>query len=444
MKKHHFLLFIFFFGIVTSIYSQSLNFFEVKTENKPLERAENAFVMAGNKMYLIGGRGVKPVEIYDPATNSWSKGSLPPVEMHHFQAAEYKGLIYVMGAFTGNWPWETPLTHIYIYDPLQDLWILGPEIPVSRRRGSAGVTVYNDKIYMVGGIVNGHSSGWVAWFDEYDPLTNSWKELPEAPRSRDHIQIAVVDNKLVVAAGRRSGWEGKGLEATTAETDLYDFASGKWSTLPSPAGDIPTQRGGGTVVVIGNELWLMGGESKSQVPAHSEIESLNVNTGTWKNIGMFKTGRHATQVIRFDTRLYVAAGCGNRGGAPELNSLESLILHSSIPVNSHIIYPGKARLNENTLNFGKVKKNSSKTITVELTHNEGSQSIPLTYITITGNSGFSIVNAADLPVILLPGQTLKLQIKFEPLNGDSAEANLNIKRADKGKTEPWVVKLAGN
>ena len=58
----------------------------VESRDDPKKRHENAFVKAGKKFYLLGGRGIKPVEIYDPETRSWTQGATTPVEISHFQA----------------------------------------------------------------------------------------------------------------------------------------------------------------------------------------------------------------------------------------------------------------------------------------------------------------------------------------------------------------------
>ncbi len=91
--------------------------------------------------------------------------------------------------------------------------------------------MYDGKIYVVCGIINGHTSGWVSWLDEFDPKTNEWRTLPNAPRSRDHLHVAVVDDKLVVAGGRRSGYGGGGFETTVEQTNVYDFDTREWTEL---------------------------------------------------------------------------------------------------------------------------------------------------------------------------------------------------------------------
>lgn len=80
-------------------------------------RHENAFVALGERLYLLGGRGQRPLDIYDPASGRWSQGAPPPLEIHHFQALAHEGRLYVLGAFTGDFPEEQPLTHVLVYDP---------------------------------------------------------------------------------------------------------------------------------------------------------------------------------------------------------------------------------------------------------------------------------------------------------------------------------------
>lgn len=293
----------------------------VTPENLPLPRHENAFARVGDAFFLLGGRQVKPVERYDSKTNRWEKRAAPPLEMSHFQAVTFKDEIYVVGAFTGGYPHETPIPRIYIYNPKQDAWREGPEIPADRRRGSAGVTVYQNKIYVVCGITDGHWDGQVSWFDEYNPATNTWRKLPDAPRTRDHVSIAVADNQLVVAGGRRSTARVDSvLNTTVAQVDVFDFKTNKWRTAPA-AQNIPTQRAGCTAVPLGNKVVIIGGESP-QLVSHNETEAFDVKTNTWQKMAPMQTGRHGTQAVIYQNKIFIAAGSGNHGGGPELNSME--------------------------------------------------------------------------------------------------------------------------
>ncbi|MBE9466545.1 Kelch repeat-containing protein [Dyadobacter subterraneus] len=296
----------------------------IEPENLPVKRLENAMAEANGKLYLLGGRDIKTVDEYDPKKNTWVSLSKTPLEMSHFQAVSFKDEIYVVGAFTGGYPHETPIPNIYIFNPIKNEWRKGPEIPENRRRGAAGAFVLNDKIYVICGIQDGHWDGQVAWFDEFDPATNTWKQLPDAPRKRDHIQVAVVDNKLYVAGGRLSTARiNQVLNTTIAEVDVYDFKTGKWETL-DPSNNIPTKRAGNTTVALGHKVLFIGGESDAHEVGHNEVEAFNTHTRKWEKYPSLLQGRHGTQAVTMHKKVYIAAGSGNRGGGPELNTLEVL------------------------------------------------------------------------------------------------------------------------
>ncbi|REG81743.1 Kelch repeat-containing protein [Algoriphagus antarcticus] len=319
--KYFFALALLLFSMVA--FSQSTNqWTAVETANYPLPRHENSFVENNGKFYLLGGRGIKPIEEYDLKTNTWKTLAMAPMEFHHFQAISFKNEIYVIGALTGGYPHETPLTHFLIFNPKTNTWREGAEIPEERRRGSAGVVQRGDKIYLVCGIVDGHYADFVPWFDEYDTKTGKWTILPDAPRPRDHFGAVLVEDKVYAAGGRTSHAEiGKVLDLVIPEVDFFDFKTNSWSTV---AADLPTPRGGTSSIGKGPYLLVMNGESTVQESSHAEVEILNTRTGTWTNLPELNQGRHGTGVIYYKGKLYVAAGSAKRGGGPELNTMEVL------------------------------------------------------------------------------------------------------------------------
>jgi N-acetylneuraminic acid mutarotase len=164
-------------------------------------RDETALAALDGKLYLIGGRGIEPVEEYDPAANIWKKLAPPPMELHHFQALAVDGRILVPGGFSGKFPKEKPVANLWWFDPNRNEWTKGVEIPESRRRGSAGAVLCNDNLYLVCGITNGHWNGFVPWLDKLDLKTGRWTVLPDAPHARDHFNAVLLDGKIVAASG---------------------------------------------------------------------------------------------------------------------------------------------------------------------------------------------------------------------------------------------------
>ncbi len=404
----------------------------------PAGRHEGAYVQAGDKFYLLGGRGIKPVQVYDPAGRTWADAPATPIELHHFQAVTFEGLIYVAGAFTGEYPSETPVPNLYIYNPLTRQWLKGPDIPPNRQRGSAGVVVYNQKIYLVGGITNGHNSGYVTWFDEFDPLTNTWRTLADAPRARDHFHAALIGDKLYAAGGRRTSASTDQLfDLTVPEVDVYDFTANQWSTLPN---GIPTQRGAPATAVLNGELVLIGGESGTQVGAHRETEALNPTTGTWQRLADLQEGRHGTQAIVNNEAIYVVAGSGQRGGEPELTSQE--VFYRSTPTA-----PGGVALSESWLEgpsevtYGQVAVNTTQNQTVRLTNSGGNQAIVVSSLTLSGSGEFSYQLPGTLPLVIPVGKSLEVPVSFRPLSEGSRSATLAITHSGSGGSK--TIALSG-
>lgn len=298
----------------------------LSTRNTPTARHEASLVAHKGNIYLLGGRRINPVDIFDPTEMAWRESIRSPIEIHHFQAVSTNNAIYIVGAMNGPWPNEQPLENVLAFHPETEKFETLDAIPADRRRGGAGAAVYQDKIYVVGGITNGHQDGYVSWFDEYDPQTGKWRELPDAPRARDHFQAVVAGNRLYAIAGRRTSQRtGQGFDLTESEVDVFDFEQNQWlpaNTVPP----IPTPRAGNFAIAIGTQIWVGGGESGTQKTAHQEVEILDLETNSWMTGPSLVQGRHGTGFALVDHQLYVASGCGNRGGEPELLTTESFDL----------------------------------------------------------------------------------------------------------------------
>jgi N-acetylneuraminic acid mutarotase len=293
-------------------------------------RHESAFVQVGNKFYLIGGRGTRQIQVYDPVTNTLSNTGTSTSNIHHFQAVAYNGKIYIIGALQGGYPDEDPVPNVLIYDPVANQMSTGATIPLNRRRGSAAVVVHNNKFYMIAGNRNGHSAfladgttpANVSWLDEYNPQTGTWTTLPDAPRARDHFFAQVYDNKIYVVAGRRSRFgapEGT-FSDTEAAVDVYDFGTGQWLSGAALPDDLPTERAGAPIALLGNELIVMGGEVENNSLALPTTEALNLTTGNWRSLANLTLQRHATQAIVYNDDIYIAAGSKTKGGTEITNN----------------------------------------------------------------------------------------------------------------------------
>lgn len=398
---------------------------------------EVSYVQVGRKFYLLGGReDNSDVQIYDPVTKIWTRGAKPPTEfLHHFQALEYDGLIYVLGAFgDNNFPSEDPVDRIYIYNPATDEWIDGPKIPANRRRGGGGAVIYKNKFYVVCGNRNGHSKfmpngttlALSTWFDEFDPATNEWRTLPDAPHARDHFHAAVKGNKMYVVAGRRSsGGPGQRnidvFNDTEGAVDVFNFDTETWTTLDN---DIPTERAGNAVAVLGDEVIVIGGEYTGG--AYKTVEALDTKTGTWRTLEPMLQARHGVQAIVNNNAIYVASGSQNRGGGRTRTQevfyfggggRPALQLNDLNP--SRLAGPGD-------FDFGTVGVGSPQTRTIELSNENGNQAILITDIDLDGSPRFALGALPEFPLHIRPGAKFSIEVTFTPNADGERDAELIV------------------
>ncbi len=300
----------------------------------PQARHENDYILVGDKMFLLGGRGDRGVNEYDPVNNTWKNWGSPRdeedntrLDFHHFQAVVWGDRVYIIGAMIGYYPKEQGVAEIYSFDPADPAkWRVEGYVPEERQRGSTAAVNYKGKIYIIGGNTLGHQDGAVPWFDSFDPATGEWTVLPDAPHARDHHRAAIKGDKLYVVAGRRSATnllvpELNNPFGDTEDTiDVYDFeAAGgaSWSSLDKK---LPTPRSGIALFSLGSELIVAAGES--EVDEHEQVESYDVLTDSWRVFPDLNFARNAPGGASFGNTLFVVAG--NNTNAVEINSQEVL------------------------------------------------------------------------------------------------------------------------
>ncbi|SDX07785.1 Putative Ig domain-containing protein [Flagellimonas zhangzhouensis] len=392
-------------------------------------RHENSFVQAGDKFYLMGGRENAPtVDIYDYNADSWTSvvnsTSVDPTdsegdryEFNHFQATEYKGLIWVIGAFKNNdYPNEVPAEYIWMFDPATQEWIKGPQIPEGRRRGSAGLALYNDKFYVAGGNNDGHDGGYVAQFDEYDPATGTWTPLTDMPRARDHFSTVIIGDKLYAAGGRLTGGTGGAFKPLVSEVDVYDFTSGTWSTLPSDQ-NIPTPRAGAAAVNFNDKLIVIGGEVQNELvygvstdDALSITEEYDPVTQTWDRLPDMNYERQGIQAIVSGPGVHVLGGSPNRGGGNQKN-LE--YLGEDAPVGTPIV--GSALSAPTTVVF-----NDGETLEIDLDVIDGNTGLFISSMEVTGADAadYSIVSGALTNILMDANSSHTLSVALSGTGAD--------------------------
>jgi hypothetical protein len=297
---------------------------EIETTKSFSARHEAGFVKFKDKGYLIGGRGVKAVDEFDPNLLTWRPLQKSPIELHHFQPVVWQNRIVIAGALTGGYPSETPVDNIYYFYPNENKWEKGPAIPQARLRGSTVTVIKNNSLYLIGGITNGHLDGNVNWVDRYDFNTETWTILKDAPHSRDHAQGVLINNSIYVAGGRRTlGKNNKVFELVEGKLDVFNIMTNQWRVAQQ---ELPTPRAGIATFAYQDSFIVVGGESANPDKAHEEVHLYDTKSKKWLIKTSLIKGRHGSGVILINGYLWIASGSGMQGGSPELNSVERIKL----------------------------------------------------------------------------------------------------------------------
>jgi N-acetylneuraminic acid mutarotase len=93
------------------------------------------------------------VEVYDPATDTWTQASDMPGARNHHTASVVDGKMYIFGGCSGQ---SEPrrafmLPVVDVYDPATDTWTTAADFPTPRWDLTAAVV--DGKIYTIGGRV---------------------------------------------------------------------------------------------------------------------------------------------------------------------------------------------------------------------------------------------------------------------------------------------------
>ena len=399
----------------------------VKIQDFDQVRHEGAFVQAGDDFHLVGGRESNAVRSYDLVSNTWRAGSASPIQLHHFQAVELNGLIYVIGAMTGACCAESASPNVYIYDPDADLWAVGPALPTGRLRGSSGAVAVAGKLYLISGNTSGHNGPVSPLVDVFDPATGSFTALASIPNARDHFFAVAHQGKIYVAGGRDSnaGADGDIFDDTIAAVDVYDIAGNSWTTLPA-ASNLPTARAAAATAIVGNELIVAGGESALQSGAHAQTEAMDLTTKTWRSLAPMRTPRHAAQAIVSGTGLYIVAGSSQSGGPTSTPlDLEALYLFGSNPPQGTAIDPSVLQA-PTSLDFAQVTTGTTRLLTLTVNNRDGDQATIISALALSGHPDFRVVSPSALPIVIAPGASAQLLLEFAPRAGGTRMATLSI------------------
>lgn len=236
------------------------------------ERVDHAVVVANEgALYVAGGwRDIQPTDAvwkYTPESGSWTE--LPSLEVARggAAAAVLDGRLYVVGGSSGSHTGHVvPTGVVEIFDFATERWSRGPDLPTPRHHH--GVAELDGKLWAVGG--RGDTDVSLDTVEVFDPSSAHWTKGPRLPFGSGGLSLDEVSGKLVAAGGGDDNerW-------VTPATWALGPSDASWSRLA----DLGVARHGHGSAAVGDTLYVFGGAPCPGYGRTASVETLQVPAG---------------------------------------------------------------------------------------------------------------------------------------------------------------------
>jgi spore germination protein GerM/N-acetylneuraminic acid mutarotase len=192
---------------------------------------------------------------YNPATNRWRSLPSSPLAGSQSPLGVWTGrelLIFVSGLNPEGHPWPARLARAAAYNPSRNTWRRIAPLPEPRNGASA---VWDGREVLVIGGAGAHPPAAARVGLAYNPATNRWRRLPAMESGRFDAAAVWTGRQLLVWGGSQRS--GAAAPAIPPHGLAYDPRTDRWSPLPQAP---LLGRLGPTAVWTGREMIVWGGE----------------------------------------------------------------------------------------------------------------------------------------------------------------------------------------
>ena len=281
-------------------------------------RSHCGAVTIGGKIYVFGGGGpefksLQTVEVYDPKEDQWTFGPEMPTLRSGVVAVNLEDEAYVMGGgFRRPDGTFNFLTVVEIFDPKSGRWSKGSDL--LKRHDAPAAASFDGAIYLFGGhhpdAVGGPMSDPAFPFSErLDRKQGRWVEIAPLPTPR--FSLSVAQRGEVIWAMGGAGFR----DGTFHNYDLieqYHPAENRWSTDPSFR--LPWRAAGVGSCLVDGRLYLFGGHSGDRV--QEQAAYLDRFATEWLPLPPMPDPRVAMATVYLDGVIYLIGGRGADGRTP--------------------------------------------------------------------------------------------------------------------------------
>ena len=242
----------------------------------PTPRGGLAAAVVNGKIYALGGwtgsGGVlSTVEEYDPETDIWTpKADMPTPRLGLAAAVVIEKIYAIGGKLVGGGP-SSVISAVEVYDPATDTWTKRADTLVGF---GFSTSVLDGEIYAIGGSPD-NAGIFSKAVQVYDPTTDTWTRKADMSTGRWWLSTSIVNRKIYAIGGSRF----QGFVRMLSTVEVYDPATDSWTQKP----DMPTARDGLSTSAVNGFIYAIGGESHwgdtFPFPALSTVEAYDLGVG---------------------------------------------------------------------------------------------------------------------------------------------------------------------
>jgi len=210
-----------------------------------------------------------------------------------------EGRLYVWSGYTApGRPHYDRTPVLEVYDPATNTWTRKADVPGARN--GIGQFVLNGMIYSVGG-EESPSGSFTNTVYRYDPNKDTWTTMKPFPTDIWHPQSAVCAGKAYIVGGRQ------GYGCTYPYVYEYDERTDAWIRKA----DMPCSVTSGACVACENRIYVFGGNHKTGEPGNEYVDKIQIydpSTDSWSYGGEIPWKLASPRVVKYkdDVHLFAA------------------------------------------------------------------------------------------------------------------------------------------
>jgi len=300
----------------------------------PIGRIESLTALGPDKkLYVFGGyidtsyNSTKRSDVYDPASNTWTRIADMPKALTHVGVVAYGRDIYFAGGYEGKTPGAATyggqifaIRDVWRYSIDENKWYSMPPLPLAR--GSGVLEILNKQLHFFGGADISRKDKGDHWILSFDAPSQGWKASASLPNPRTHLGRVSLGGKIYAIGGQH---DVDSKLVTQNSVHVWDPAKPNvWTevkSLPRARSHISssTFTRNGRIIVAGGEY--------AHGKAMREITEYNPQTNTWTELTPLPVARLSGVARNINNQLFFTTG---GGGTPDTRFTQTT--YKGVPV----------------------------------------------------------------------------------------------------------------